>query len=728
MECFIIENGVERKAGLEDLIPIIETHRWTLQHIIREAVSSRIGLSTALAFLPDEIKDIVYRNVSPRTGYMLKKQVSYTETGYVDYFVAKAKAELIGLIGEQRGFSFPENFVWKEAKPKEGNVLETPPLEFFTKRFEESFDSGDLRMAYCTDKISREDIENVFRNHLGDLQKIRYLEISGKDLPAATLLFEKAKIEKLMISEAFDCVWPPFLENCPDLTVLVLEESSKHELTELPPWIRGASSLRDLSVNYTKKITSLPDWIGDLQSLATLSLSGGKNLETLPDSIGNLKNLVKLDICYSNFKILPDGIGDIQSLSELKLDGNRNLETLPDSIGNLKNLTILSLESTSVKTLPDSMGNLKNLQRFSLTGSPIGKIPDWIGDLSSLTTLSLSGNEYLKTLPDSIGRLKNLATLYLGYSPIEKLPDAIVNCTALESVDIFGTRINSVPDFFRSIKNFNDNTMIEVIPQEKSLSYKCFCNSYYRLAKTILQFHDKARREGLLAMEEDLYQLAEGFFKQGIRLVVDGTDGEIIRDLLRIKSDRENDFYRKKLMEAATEGILCIYNGDTANTIINLLASLVDIKNNPLDAACAKYIAGDFDAISNIDFDAAMEPEGEREEIRFIKRAMDLSEISRREGLLALEEHIDHEGIAARDVFEYGLPLVIDGWDPVIIRKILDNLIEHETDPVRKNIAQAKEEAVLSIYAGDNPRVLVLKLCAFFDEGIAGEIGKLSDE
>jgi flagellar motor switch protein FliG len=92
MECFIIENGVEHKAGLEDLIPIIGTHRWTLQHVIKEAVSSRIDLATALAFLPDEIKDIVYRNVSSRTGYMLKKQVGDAETGYSDYFVAKAKA------------------------------------------------------------------------------------------------------------------------------------------------------------------------------------------------------------------------------------------------------------------------------------------------------------------------------------------------------------------------------------------------------------------------------------------------------------------------------------------------------------------------------------------------------------------------------------------------------------------------------------------------------------
>jgi len=40
-------------------------------------------------------------------------------------------------------------------------------------------------------------------------------------------------------------------------------------------------------------------------------------------------------------------------------------------------------------------------------------------------------------------------------------------------------------------------------------------------------------------------------------------------------------------------------------------------------------------------------------------------------------------------------------------------LIAHETDPVKKNISQAKKEAVLLINDGVNPRILVYTLCAF---------------
>jgi flagellar motor component MotA len=230
-----------------------------------------------------------------------------------------------------------------------------------------------------------------------------------------------------------------------------------------------------------------------------------------------------------------------------------------------------------------------------------------------------------------------------------------------------------------------------------------------------------------LALEEGLEHLANDFFKQGIRMVVDGTDAEYIRDILQIKLERENDFYRKKLMETAMAGILSIQAGDSPRVLALLLASLVNIENNPLEAACAKYLSGDSNALIGIDFFAAMQPEGEREEIGFIKHALEFSETARREGFLAMEEHLDHEKIAARDVFEYGIVFIIDGWDAVDIARILDNLIAHETDPVRKNISLAKKEAVLSINAGVNPRLLLAKLCAFFGESIETELMNLYD-
>jgi flagellar motor component MotA len=146
---------------------------------------------------------------------------------------------------------------------------------------------------------------------------------------------------------------------------------------------------------------------------------------------------------------------------------------------------------------------------------------------------------------------------------------------------------------------------------------------------------------------------------------------------------------------------------------------MVDIKDNPVTTACAQFITGDSDAIANIDFDSAIQEEGEREEIRFIKRAVALSEKFRREGLLAFEAELDHKGIAARDVFEYGLLLIIGGADLEYVEKILSMLISHETDPVQRHFANAKQDAVLSMTAGENTRILVMKLLAYLDKSIA---------
>ena len=48
----------------------------------------------------------------------------------------------------------------------------------------------------------------------------------------------------------------------------------------------------------------------------------------------------------------------------------------------------------------------------------------------------------------------------------------------------------------------------------------------------LMTMSEKARREGLLALEEELEDLDDEFVKKGMRLVVDGADAEIVRGLM----------------------------------------------------------------------------------------------------------------------------------------------------------------------------------------------------
>ncbi len=53
-----------------------------------------------------------------------------------------------------------------------------------------------------------------------------------------------------------------------------------------------------------------------------------------------------------------------------------------------------------------------------------------------------------------------------------------------------------------------------------------------KLIQQLVAFSEKARREGLLALEDDMQEVEDEFMRKGIQLVVDGTDPEIIKTIL----------------------------------------------------------------------------------------------------------------------------------------------------------------------------------------------------
>jgi chemotaxis protein MotA len=55
--------------------------------------------------------------------------------------------------------------------------------------------------------------------------------------------------------------------------------------------------------------------------------------------------------------------------------------------------------------------------------------------------------------------------------------------------------------------------------------------------KTLVTFAEKARREGLLVLEDDLRSTEDEFLRRGVQLVVDGTDPELVKEILRTEVD-----------------------------------------------------------------------------------------------------------------------------------------------------------------------------------------------
>ncbi len=92
----------------------------------------------------------------------------------------------------------------------------------------------------------------------------------------------------------------------------------------------------------------------------------------------------------------------------------------------------------------------------------------------------------------------------------------------------------------------------------------------------LMAFSDKARREGLLALEEELEDLDDEFMKKGLRLVVDGTDAEIIRVLMETELNQIQERHGQKIGLVNSWATLAPGLG-MLGTVVGLIAMLKNL-------------------------------------------------------------------------------------------------------------------------------------------------------
>ena len=61
----------------------------------------------------------------------------------------------------------------------------------------------------------------------------------------------------------------------------------------------------------------------------------------------------------------------------------------------------------------------------------------------------------------------------------------------------------------------------------------------------LVGYAERARRDGLLALEEELEQIDDEYLKKGLQLVVDGTDPDLVRDILEAEIEGMTARHRK---------------------------------------------------------------------------------------------------------------------------------------------------------------------------------------
>jgi chemotaxis protein MotA len=101
---------------------------------------------------------------------------------------------------------------------------------------------------------------------------------------------------------------------------------------------------------------------------------------------------------------------------------------------------------------------------------------------------------------------------------------------------------------------------------------------YVSMVRSLVSFSEKARKEGLLALEDDLANVEDEYMKKGLQLVIDGTDPELVRGVMEAEMDVTAASYNdiKALFDAAAEfgpayGML--------GTLIGLIILLKNLSN-----------------------------------------------------------------------------------------------------------------------------------------------------
>jgi len=167
---------------------------------------------------------------------------------------------------------------------------------------------------------------------------------------------------------------------------------------------------------------------------------------------------------------------------------------------------------------------------------------------------------------------------------------ALINVPA--AVIVFGGTIGATMACF-SI------TDVKKLPAWLSIALKDKKNDAHELIRTVVSLAETARREGILKLENMLDELDNDFLKQGITLVIDGTDYEVTKAILRTEVElmQERHHVGIKFFESAggyapTMGII-----GTVMGLVHVLGKLSE--TNSLGSAIATAFIATFYGVSS---------------------------------------------------------------------------------------------------------------------------------
>ena len=118
------------------------------------------------------------------------------------------------------------------------------------------------------------------------------------------------------------------------------------------------------------------------------------------------------------------------------------------------------------------------------------------------------------------------------------------------------------------------------------MNRKTFIAEYTRLIQLAIALADKSQQQGLLSLETEIEDIADEYFKNGLRLVVDGTAPRLIDEIMTNRIANEKDKYTRLLKTVQKRAVLGIQAGESFRVFYNVLKSippLTEKEENKID-------------------------------------------------------------------------------------------------------------------------------------------------
>lgn len=153
---------------------------------------------------------------------------------------------------------------------------------------------------------------------------------------------------------------------------------------------------------------------------------------------------------------------------------------------------------------------------------------------------------------------------FMGPAPAEKIEAAQTRILEVIERMLSDGEIIRIQDESPSRRKPEEPTSLKSLVEQKKISERLSAE----MIEILVCLGEKARRDGILSLQDDLPLVDDDFLTHGLRFIIDGTDPELIEKMLKTRIDSFVHEYERRLSLILT-GLMGIQAGDNPRILAN---------------------------------------------------------------------------------------------------------------------------------------------------------------